>query len=179
VSRPGRSLRFFGMLSGEYVYPSDSRRRQEIRITVIGAISLIILLSAEAEDSARIYVYAQRQTAASSWLPISCGNAVVAELKRGTFFAITVAPGRYSFGIERGMPTIIEVGPGEESFVRLDWNFGMNRPPIPELHAVRPDQARTDMKYLSYINANKVLSGSVAQTDPREPVPLRLKRRNE
>ena len=55
----------------------------------------------------------------------------------------------------------------------------MDRPAIPVLQAVRPDQARNEMKYLSYINANKVRSSSVSKTDPREPARLRLKKRDE
>jgi hypothetical protein len=64
-------------------------------------------------------------------------------------------------------------------FVRLDWNYEVGRPPIPVLHVVHSDQARREMRYLSYINSKKALANSVPKTDPREPTPLQLKRRTE
>jgi hypothetical protein len=102
---------------------------------------------------------------------------VVAELKQGMFFAINVPPGRYTLSPAKGVPVAIDVSSGEESFVRLDWNYGVGRSPVPELHAVRKQQAREQMRFLSYLNANKMLSSSVSKTDPREPE-LRLIRRN-
>lgn len=108
-----------------------------------------------------------------------CGGVVVAELKQGMLFAIDVPPGRHSLSTETGVSTFVDVHSGEEAFVRLDWNYQVGRPPIPVLGAVRPDRARKEMMYLSYINANKVLSNSVPKTDPREPTQLRLKRRPE
>jgi hypothetical protein len=132
-----------------------------------------------AEDFGRIYVYAQRLTPARSWIPISCGGAVAAELKRGMFFAINVAPGRSVLSLEEGVPAFAEVRSGEDSFVRLDWHFEVGRPPIAVLSVVRADQARKEMMFLSYINAKKVRSTSVSKTDPREPAQLQLKRRSE
>jgi hypothetical protein len=131
-----------------------------------------------AAPPARIYVYAQRLTDARAWLPISCGGAVMAQLKRGTFFAINVTPGRYTLSIENGLPAFIDVRAGEESFVRLDWDIGIDRPAIPVLGGVNAAQARKEMKYLSYIKANRVLSSLVPKTDPTETPPLRLKTRN-
>lgn len=150
-----------------------------MRLTVILAILLTTRVSASAEDSARVFVYEQRQTAASSWLPIFFDSAVVAKLNRGKFFAISVTPGRHSLSLEGGVPITVEARSGEELFVRLDWNFGMNRPPIPALSAVRPEKARAEMKFLNYIDSKKILSGRVAKTDPREPEPLRFKRRDQ
>jgi hypothetical protein len=135
--------------------------------------------SAQAQASARIYVYAQRLTHAGAGLPISCGGAVVAQLRRGTFFAINVTPGRYTLAIENGLPAFISVGAGEESFVRLDWNIGIDRPAIPVLGSVPAAQARKGMKYLSYVKANRVLSSLVPKSDPTETPPLRLKTRDE
>ena len=63
------------------------------------------------------------------------------------------------------------------TFARLDWDFEVGRSPIPVLSAVRPDQALKEMKYLSYIHAGKVFSGSVPKSDPREPDQPRLKSR--
>jgi hypothetical protein len=136
-----------------------------------------IAMAAPAEHSARIYVYAQRLTAARSWLPIACGGSAVAELKQGMFFAIDVPPGRHALSTETGVPAFVDVHAGEEAFVRLDWSYQEGRPPVPVLAAVPPDQARKEMMYLSYIDAKRALSPSVPRTDPREPAQLRLKRR--
>jgi hypothetical protein len=148
-------------------------------LATITAVALTVPSSAPAEDPGRIYVYAQRQTAARSWLPISCDGAVVAELKRGTLFAMNVPPGRHTLSTETGVPAFVDVHSGEESFVRLDWSFEVGRSAIPVLNTVRPDQARKEMRFLSYIRANKVHASLVPRTDPREPPPLRLKKRGE
>jgi hypothetical protein len=50
----------------------------------------------------------------------------------GTFVAVNVAPARHTV-TENGIPAFVEVGSGEESYVRLDWNMHANRPPIPAL----------------------------------------------
>ena len=150
-----------------------------MRFVSIALVSLASVGSVLAQDLARIYVYAQRQTAARSWLPISCDSAVIAKLKRGTFFAINIAAGRHIINEENGIPVFVDARPGEESFIRLDWNFKSGRAPIPEFHLVRSTEARKELNYLTYIDANKVLSKLVSKSDPREPSQLRLKRRGE
>jgi hypothetical protein len=135
--------------------------------------------SKPAGDNGRIYVYAQRPSAARSWLPITCGGVAVAELKQGMFFAINLPSGRHTLRAAMGVPASVDVHPGEEVFVRLDWSYQVGRPPIPELHVVRPERAREEMRFLGYIKAKKVLSLSVPMTDPREHAPLRLKQRPE
>jgi len=112
-----------------------------MRIAAISAFALATALSMPAQIPARIYVYAQRDTAARSWLPISCNNVVVAELKRGTFFAINVEPGPYSLFVEKGVPLSVDARSGEDSFVRLDWSYGIDRPPIPVLSKMYKDGA--------------------------------------
>lgn len=132
-----------------------------------------------ADDPARIYVYAQRNTAARSWLPVSCGTSVVAEIKQGTFFALSLAPGRYALFVKNGVPLPVDVHSGEESFVRLDWQYEIGQPPIPVLVKVGPAEARGDMKFLSYVSARRVHSSLVAKNDPRPPVEPRLRTRDE
>jgi hypothetical protein len=80
---------------------------------------------------------------------------------------------------EAGVPAFVDVRSGEDFFVRLDWNSEVGRPAIPVLQTVPPDLARKEMRFLSYINANKVLASPVSKTDPREPPQLRFKRRGE
>jgi hypothetical protein len=152
------------------------------RYEFIRVVPIVVLASAHtllAEDSTRIYVYAQRDTAARSWMAISCGSAVVAELKQGTFFAIDVAPGAYTLFVDKGIPLSIDAHPGDESFVRLDWDYGIDRPPIPVLAKVRQSEARKEMKFLSYIGTKRVHSSLVPKTDPSPPVQPQLRRRDE
>ncbi len=145
------------------------------------ALSALIALcapsSALAEEQSRIYVYAVQLTAAHSWVPISCGGVVVAELKRGMFFAISAPPGRYTLAAGNGVPAMVDIRPEEEVFVRLDWRMESGRPDIPVLVVVRPDLGRKQMNWLSYLSAKKIFSNSVSKKDPREPAQLRLKRR--
>src|SRR5436190_24317942 len=115
--------------------------RYAIRIGVVATVALAWALAAWAEDPTRIYVYARRDTAARAWIAISCGSAGVAELKQGTYFAINVAPGPYTLFVDKGIPLSIDARPGEESFVRLDWNYGIDRSPIPVLARVRQSEA--------------------------------------
>jgi len=140
-----------------------------MRIAVISTIALATALPMLAEDSARIYVYAQRDTAARSWRSISCNGVVVAELKRGTFFAINVEPGRYTLLVEQGVPLTVDVRSGEESFVRLDWSYGIDRSPIPVLSKIYDAGAQREMRYLSYVAPKRVHSNQVPKTDPGEP----------
>ena len=135
--------------------------------------------SSEPDESGRIYVYAQRETPARSWLRITCGGEAVAELKRGFLFVIAVSPGQHTLGVGSGVPAFVNVDARGEAFVRLDWNHQVGRPPIPVLSAVQPDQGRKEIKYLSYLRAERALSDSVLQKDPRESMPVQLQRRSE
>ena len=104
---------------------------------------------------------------------------MVAKLKADAFFAMNVAPGRYTLAAEKGMPAVVDVRSGEESFVRLDWHLELGLPAVPELPSVRPDQARKEMRSLSYIDAGRAPSDSVSKRDPRDSPPRRLKTRDE
>jgi hypothetical protein len=153
-------------------------RRHAMRTALAAAITLAAAFPLPADNSARIYVYARRTTAARSWLQISCGSAVVAELKQGVFFAIKVASGRHTLFVENGVPLSIDARSGEEFFVRLDWNYGIGRPPIPMLSKVSQTEARREMKYLSYVGFKRVHSSLVPKTDPSEPVQPKLRTRD-
>ncbi|MDQ6676942.1 MAG: hypothetical protein M3Z09_06575 [Acidobacteriota bacterium] len=82
-----------------------------------------------AGDSAKVYVYARRGSAARSWLSITCDDVLVAELKQGAFFAINVAPGSYTFSVEKGVPLSVDAQLREDSFIRLGWSYGISRSP--------------------------------------------------
>ena len=150
-----------------------------MQFTVMIALGLATTVALSAEDSARIYVYAQRDTAARSWLPVSCDSAVVADIKQGTFFAISLASGRYTLFVKNGVPVSIDVHSGEESFVRLDWEYEIGRPTVPVLVKVGQTEARSEMKYLSYVGAKRVHSSLVPKTDPSPPVQPKLRTRDQ
>ncbi len=141
------------------------------------AMFLFAAYQVTADDTGRIYVYAERDSEAHSWMGISCGGAVVAEIERGTFFAVHLASGRYSLSTERGIPTAVEIRSGEDVFIRLGWNYGIDRPPIAILRQAPADQAERAMKYLSYVPLRHIFSSAVDKADPRTPVKLQLKTR--
>ncbi len=147
-------------------------------VAVVTLFVLIPLPSARVGDSARIYVYAKFGTAARSWLPISCDGPVVAKLKHGKFFAVDVALGQHVLGIASGgVPVVVDVRPGEESFVRLGGHRDRGAPAIPVLSVVEPAHLQREINRLRYIDADKTISKSVPRADPRDPP--RLKRRGE
>lgn len=147
-----------------------------IALTIAAVFSAIA--ASPGSDGAQLYVYAPRDTAARSWLGVSCDGGLIAEIKAGTFFAINLTAGRQTLSVEKGVPLILETHAGQPSFVRLDWNYGINRRPIAVLSAVGPADARREMKYLSYIGARRVHSTLVPKADPSLPVEPELRSRD-
>jgi hypothetical protein len=150
-----------------------------MRIAAISVVTIATVLTVLAENPARIYVYAQRGTAARAWRQISCNGEVVAELKQGGFFAINVVPGRYIVSVDEGVPISVDVRAGEQVFVRLDWDYGLDRPPIPQLSKVYLAGAQQEIKYLGYVDAKRVHSPMVPRNDPTETFAPRLHTRDE
>jgi len=149
-------------------------------IASLTVVTLVFPICAKAEGRARIYVYVQTETPARSWFPVWCDKAVVAKVKRGRFFALNVAPGRHMIREEKGVPVFIDVGSGDESFVRLEWRNGdTGGPALPIWQAVPPSEARQDMTCLTYIDADKALSKSVPEQDPRGPPQLERRSKDE
>jgi hypothetical protein len=159
--------------------PVSAKERTILRRNLLRwAVLPLVPYAGEATTPVRVYVYAQRSTPARSWLPVFCGEAAVAALKEGRFFAMLLPPGRYTFSVENGVPRSIEVKPGTDVYLRLDWSHQIGRPPIPALSGVRPDKARQEMRFLSYIESKRINSESVSQQDPRKPEGQQLKRRS-
>ena len=150
---------------------------QPAGIAVIPLLALTLSQPAWAEQLARIYVYVQQETPARSWFPVSCDGVVVAEIKRGRFFAINVAPGRHMVSEEKGVPVFVEARAGRDSFVRLEWHIEVGQSAIPVWETVARSGAHDDMLSLTYIDAGRALSKSVPKRDPRGPP--RLSRRQE
>lgn len=147
------------------------------RLKALAGLLLAASLPGLAEDTGRVYIYARRETEARSWIAVSCGGAVAAEVKQGHFFAMILAPGRYSLSVENGVPLAIDSAAGEDSYIRLDWHYQVGRPPIAALSKVRPDEALREMKFLAYVPSKRLRSSLAARSDPRAPVQPRLKSR--
>lgn len=157
---------------------SAKQRTMPRRDLLRWAVPPLALSAGHATTPVRVYVYARRSTPARSWLPVFCGEAEVAALKEGRFFAMLLPPGPYTFGVENGIPRSIEVQPDTDVYLRLDWNHRIGRPPIPALSRVRPDQAQQEMRLLSYIESKRINSESVLKQDPRKPEEQRIKQRS-
>jgi hypothetical protein len=128
-----------------------------------------------ADDLSRVFVYAQRETPARSWTPVGCDGENIAEVKRGFFFSVTLRPGRHLLSLEGGVPISIDVRSGVETFVRVDWNYDVRRPPIPVLSSVDEERAKTEMRFLSYVETKRIHSLAISKTDPRPTVSPQLK----
>ena len=146
------------------------------QIIFIAALPLMVSRPAWTAERARIYVYVQQETPVRSWFPVSCDGIVVAEIKRGRFFAINVGPGRHMLREERGVPTFVDARSGRDSFIRLNLHIEVGQRPIPVWEVVDAASAHGDMLTLTYIDAAKALSKSVPKKDPRGPP--RLTRRD-
>jgi hypothetical protein len=144
---------------------------------VLVTVFLSTALTAPTEDPTRIYVYARRDTAARSWVSISCDNSIVAEVRQGIFFAIDVEPGKHALSAEGGVPLFVDLAAGKEIFVRLDWNYGIGRPPIALFSPANPADAQREMKYISYVGVKRLHSSLVPKTDPRKEVQPQLRMR--
>lgn len=147
---------------------------ERFEITIVNnkrvpARAFYALLFASLASAQTVYVYAQRETPARSWLPVYVDGAPAADLRRGVFFAFHLPPGRHSFTIETGVPLTVELRKGESIHLRLDWNHHLNRPPIPVFTRVPRARAEQEMMFLSYIPANKIHSTAVPKSDPRLP----------
>ena len=117
-------------------------RRRTMRMTFVSVVVVATALSLQAGDATRIYVYAQRDTPAHSWLRISCGDIVVAELKQGTFFAINVEPGRYTLFVENGAPVSVDANSGRNPLFASTGTMGSTGLPSPRLRMFdRPKRA--------------------------------------
>jgi hypothetical protein len=148
-----------------------------IQVRALALVTVVLAAALAAEDPTRIYVYARRDTAARSWISISCDNSVVAEVRQGTFFAVNVAPGKHALLTEGGVPSFVDLAAGKEIFVRLDWDYGIGRPPIAVFSQVDPADAQREMKYLSYVGVKRLHSSLVPKADPRQEVQPRLRTR--
>ncbi|HZQ54163.1 MAG TPA: hypothetical protein VFB14_18315 [Bryobacteraceae bacterium] len=129
-----------------------------MRIAAFAFLALMSVQFGRPQDLGRIYVYAERETAARSWRPISCDGAVVAKIKRGTFFAVNVKPGRHVLSYGNGVPAFVDVATGQETFLRLDYQVEIGEPATQVLSKINPDLARKEMRFVIYIDAKAARS---------------------
>lgn len=150
-----------------------------MRFVLLALVAGLLPPCSFSQTRARIYVYEQRETPARSSQLILCDGAPAAKIKRGTFFALNVAPGRHALNIETGVPLFVDVRSGNESFVRLNSQIEAGERAVLVLDKVPANVARNEMRFVVYIDSKSALSGSVSKTDPRPPPELHLKRRDE
>ena len=143
--------------------------------TIVLAVAVSLLASAQ--STGRLFVYAQRETPARAWLPVSVNGVLTGEVRRGAFFAVDLSPGRHVISVESGVPLTVDLRVGEDAHVRVDWNHHVNRQPIPALTLVPRVRAESEMIFLSYIPAKKRHSSTVPKADPRRPVQPTLRTR--
>jgi hypothetical protein len=135
----------------------------------LALVALITIQSIRGWESNHIYVYADPHAAVSSWQPVSCDGGVVAKIKKGTFFALTMASGRHTCAIADGTPTFVVVDPHRDIFLRVEEYVVVGEPRVLLLSRVAPDLARKEMRWLPYIPVKKVLASNVSVADPRTP----------
>lgn len=143
---------------------------------VLTAFILFVQLVA-ADELLQVFVYAQRETAARTWMPVGCDGENIAEVKRGFFFAVNLPRGHHLLSLKDGVPVSIDVRPGIETFVRVDWNYDVRRSPIPVLSRVAEERATKEMRFLSYVEVKRIHSPAVPRTDPRSSFSPQLKTR--
>lgn len=131
------------------------------------AAALLALALASLASAQTVYIYAQCDTPARSWLPVFVDAKPSAELRRGAYFAVHLPPGPHSFTLPNGVPLSINLN--EPIHLRLDWNHHLNRPPIPVLTRVPRARAEEEMKFLTYIPQKKIHATTVPPADPRPP----------
>lgn len=122
---------------------------------------------APASAQATVVVYAVRLSEARSWTLVRCNGAAAAELRRGSFFELRLDAGRHLLEIDGGVPLVLEAKPGEEHFVRLNWNHQVGRAPIAVLSAIGKEAARRELMHLVYVEARRIHSPQVTPHDPR------------
>jgi len=145
-----------------------------MRLAVLLAATV---LAAHAAETGRVFVYSTSPMQDHPWMTVSCDGENVAAVKRGTYFVISVPAGQHTIASKDAIPTSVDVRSGEDVFVRVGWREREGSRPISIFMKAAPEQAAREMKLLGYIEPKKIVSPSVLKADPREPVPVKLKRR--
>jgi hypothetical protein len=128
-----------------------------------------------AEEPAWVIVYAQSGMSARSWFPIAVGEGVAAELKRGHYFVLELAPGNYTLRPAKGIPLALRLRTKEEIYVRLERQFEAGQAPVPALVRVGREQARKEMLFLNYVERKRLHASAALPADPRKEEKLELK----
>ena len=152
---------------------------RKLRLAISTVLALTPLRFAASQESARIYVYAPRETAIRSWLPVQCDGTPVAKIKRGNFFAINVAAGKHMLSGGKGVPLFVDSPAGSEAFVRLAWQVEIGEPQTLVFDNVPARVGRNELRFVVYIEPKQALSNSVPKTDPHPPPELQFKPRDD
>lgn len=129
---------------------------------------LVISFAFAAEDSVRIFVYADRDSAQKSCVPVYLDGVLIAEIKLGKFLAINVSPGQHILIAGEGAPEPVTAKKSEEFFVRLEQHFesASGKTTMLALSAKTRSQGRTEIGHLVYLDPGKIYSKLVSREDP-------------
>lgn len=167
----------FGLL-----YPlKASYMKPALRIVVTATVGFFLFPLLLAQNAAKVYVYSPWESPQHSKLTISYDGVSVAEVQPGRFLVINAQPGRHVLIAGDGVPTVVEVKAGEESFVRLGRHIEISQSgqsDIPVVETQSPDQARHEIANLVYVSAAKIFSDSVSKQDPSVQQLPKLKNHN-
>jgi len=134
--------------------------------TVAAAQTALVLA---AEDSARIFVYADWDSPQKSYVPVYFDGVLIAEIKRGRFFAINVLPGQHILIAGEGVPEPVNAKQGKEFFVRLEQDVELSasgKTAMLALSVKTTAQGKTEIGHLVYLDSGKIYSKLVSRGDP-------------
>jgi hypothetical protein len=119
------------------------------------------------EPVGQIYVYANWESPERKWVDIACDDEIVAKVKAGRFFVMSLPPGRHAVSAGDGIPVFVEERSGEKSFLRVGREVD-GQAVMLVLTKMDSTEAGKEMVHLAYIDAAKALSSSVPKEDPRD-----------
>ena len=134
------------------------------------------------DNAALIYVYALWEVPHRAAIPIYCDGALVAKVKRGHFFVISVSPGNHELERKGSVPLIVDAKAQENSFVSPGEVVQLTpsgKVSIPTIELVPAFVAKNAVTHLAYTNAKEIYSKSVLKDDPDASSHPQLSRRSD
>ncbi len=134
------------------------------------------------ENDALIYVYSLWEAPHRSAVPIYCDGVLVAKVKRGYFFVISLPPGIHELEQKGSVPLIVDAQAKEKSFVSpgdVVQRTSSGELSIPTLQLIPPFVAKKAVTHLAYTNAREIYSKLVLKKDPDASSKPELGRRSD
>jgi len=86
---------------------------------ILGLLGIVLAPHVAAQNTAQVFVYCEWESAQRDWLPISYDGTMIAKLKAGSFFVIDARLGQHVLGPGNGIPMVLQVHLGDQTFIRL------------------------------------------------------------